>query len=99
MDATAEAPDATQETPEDQAQQNEQAQQRAEEEARQERESFNRRLGDIDNEYKKYGDPVEVLGIDPDADSKTIKSRYKELAFMYHPDTGGETADPEAFKG
>lgn len=71
----------------------------AQEEAQRAKESFDRRFGYMEDEHAKYGDPYEVLGLDPNADTGTVKETYHKLAFMYHPDTGGETKDPEAFKG
>lgn len=41
-------------------------------------------------------DYYEVLGVNHDADSKTIKEAYRQLAFQYHPDrseTGEQSAD------
>merc|ERR1719418_451050 len=37
-------------------------------------------------------DPYEILGVSLDADKKTIKSQYKKLSLIYHPDkpTGNE---------
>ena len=37
-------------------------------------------------------DPYEILGVSLDADKKTIKSQYKKLSLVYHPDkpTGDE---------
>jgi len=37
-------------------------------------------------------DPYEILGVSLDADKKTIKSQYKKMSLIYHPDkpTGNE---------
>lgn len=35
--------------------------------------------------------PYEVLGVDKDADKKTIRSSYKKLVAIHHPDKGGDT--------
>jgi curved DNA-binding protein CbpA len=32
-----------------------------------------------------------VLGVDPDADTPTIRRAYRELARLHHPDFGGDT--------
>jgi DnaJ family protein A protein 2 len=37
----------------------------------------------------------KILGLETSADEKQIKSAYKKLAFIHHPDKGG---DPEQFK-
>ena len=36
-------------------------------------------------------DYYDVLGIDRNADEKTIKKAYRKLAKKYHPDMGGDT--------
>ncbi|XXG95985.1 hypothetical protein Hte_002262 [Hypoxylon texense] len=35
-------------------------------------------------------DPYEVLGVDPDADTATIRKAYRQLCLQYHPDKAGE---------
>lgn len=37
--------------------------------------------------------PYEVLGVDPDADRKTVERRYRELVKEVHPDAGGSAAE------
>ena len=37
----------------------------------------------------------EVLGVEKDADPKTIKKAYRKLCLKHHPDKGG---DEQAFK-
>lgn len=39
----------------------------------------------------------ELLGVPADADRATIKAAWSEKIQMYHPDTGGDTADPKKF--
>lgn len=46
-------------------------------------------------EFKDY---YEILGVDPDADQKTLKSAYRKLARKYHPDVSAETDAEERFK-
>lgn len=43
-------------------------------------------------------DYYEILGISRDADSKAIKSAYKELAKKYHPDVSTEVDAQERFQ-
>ena len=38
-------------------------------------------------------DYYDVLGIDRNADEKTIKKAYRKLAKKYHPDTNAGNAD------
>jgi len=38
-------------------------------------------------------DYYQVLGVDRNADAKTIKEAYRQLAFKYHPDRNGATPD------
>lgn len=40
--------------------------------------------------------PFEALGLERDATPKTIKARYRELAFKYHPDRGQGSEDAKA---
>lgn len=43
-------------------------------------------------------DYYEVLGVAKDADPKTIKDAFRELALKYHPDRNKETGAEERFK-
>ena len=43
-------------------------------------------------------DVYEVLGVDKNADSQTIKTAYKKLAKKYHPDLNKAADAPEKFK-
>ena len=43
-------------------------------------------------------DYYEVLGVDKDADKKTIKKAYRKLAMKYHPDVNHEEGAEEKFK-
>lgn len=38
-------------------------------------------------EFKDY---YKLLGVEPDADAKTIKAAYRKLARKYHPDVNPE---------
>lgn len=40
-------------------------------------------------------DYYDVLGIDRNADEKTIKKAYRKLAKKYHPDTNAGNAEPQ----
>ena len=44
------------------------------------------------------GDYYEVLGVPRDADTKTIKNAFRQLARRYHPDTSTEPDTEERFK-
>jgi len=46
-------------------------------------------------EFKDY---YAVLGVDADADDKTIKTAYRKLARQYHPDVSKHTDAEEKFK-
>lgn len=46
-------------------------------------------------EFKDY---YKILGVDPAADSKTIKSAYRKLARKYHPDVSEDSQAEEKFK-
>merc|ERR1719481_148144 len=48
-------------------------------------------ISQFDYEMANF-DPYEILGVDISADKKTIKSQYKKLSLIYHPDkpTGNE---------
>lgn len=48
-------------------------------------------ISQFDYEMANF-DPYEILGVSFDADKKTIKSQYKKLSLIYHPDkpTGNE---------
>ena len=43
-------------------------------------------------------DYYRILGITPDADQKTIKAAYRQLARKYHPDTRNDDASDERMK-
>merc|ERR550539_634362 len=42
-------------------------------------------ISQFDYEMANF-DPYEILGVSLDADKKTIKSKYKKLSLIYHPD-------------
>jgi len=44
------------------------------------------------------GDYYEVLGVPRDADTKTIKNAFRQLARRYHPDTSAEPDAEQRFK-
>ncbi|MCB1699253.1 MAG: DnaJ domain-containing protein [Pseudomonadales bacterium] len=46
-------------------------------------------------EFKDY---YKIIGVDPDADDKTIKAAYRRLARKYHPDVSTEAGAEEKFK-
>lgn len=46
-------------------------------------------------EFKDY---YQILGVDPDADDKTIKAAYRRLARKFHPDVSTEQQAEEKFK-
>lgn len=46
-------------------------------------------------EFKDY---YKILGVEPDADTKTIKTAYRKLARQYHPDVNPEEGAEEKFK-
>ena len=41
-------------------------------------------------------DYYEVLGVEKDADAKSIKKAYRKLAMKYHPDRNPDDAEAEA---
>ena len=47
--------------------------------------SFFMRIGD-DTVIQQF-DPFEILGVDQDADPRTIKKAYRQLSKQYHPDS------------
>lgn len=46
-------------------------------------------------EFKDY---YKILGVEPDADTKTIKTAYRKLARQFHPDVNPEAGAEEKFK-
>ncbi len=46
-------------------------------------------------EFKDY---YKILGVDPDADKKTIKNAYRKLARKYHPDVSDHRDAEDQFK-
>ena len=46
-------------------------------------------------EFKDY---YQILGVDPDADDKAIKTAYRRLARKYHPDVSAEENAEQQFK-
>lgn len=46
-------------------------------------------------EFKDY---YNILGVEPDADSKTIKTAYRKLARKYHPDVNPDEGAEDKFK-
>ena len=44
------------------------------------------------------GDYYEMLGVPRDADAKTIKNAFRQLARRYHPDTSTEPDAEQRFK-
>jgi curved DNA-binding protein len=46
-------------------------------------------------EFKDY---YKILGVEPDADAKTIKTAYRKLARQYHPDVNPEPEAEDKFK-
>ena len=45
-----------------------------------------------------FKDYYKILGVEPDADEKTIKSAYRKLARKYHPDVSKEAGAEDKFK-
>lgn len=43
-------------------------------------------------------DYYQILGISPDANLKTIKAAYRQLARQYHPDTQTDVSSEERMK-
>lgn len=46
-------------------------------------------------EFKDY---YKILGVEPDADQKAVKSAYRRLARKYHPDVSSEQGAADKFK-
>lgn len=46
-------------------------------------------------EFKDY---YQILGVEPDADAKTIKTAYRKLARKYHPDMNPDKGAEDKFK-
>jgi curved DNA-binding protein CbpA len=42
-------------------------------------------------------DYYAILGVPPDADERTIKQAYRQLARRFHPDTRSEAGSTERF--
>ena len=45
-----------------------------------------------------FKDYYALLGVEPDADTKTIKTAYRKLARKYHPDVNPEKGAEDKFK-
>ncbi|KAJ3345863.1 secretory subunit, partial [Kappamyces sp. JEL0680] len=43
-------------------------------------------------------DPYKILGVDPDADDRSVKKAFKKLSLLYHPDKVKEAEKEEAEK-
>ena len=45
-----------------------------------------------------YDEAAAILGVSPSASEKEVKTAWRKYSKMYHPDTGGATANEEKFK-
>lgn len=45
-----------------------------------------------------FKDYYKILGVEPEADAKAIKTAYRKLARKYHPDVNPEAGAGEKFK-
>jgi curved DNA-binding protein len=45
-----------------------------------------------------FKDYYKILGVEPDADSKAIKTAYRKLARKYHPDMNADKGAEDKFK-